>query len=56
MTSITNEQIMIVQNKNDEPLTVTEYKKTILKRIEDVKSGTAKTFTSEQVLNRILKK
>lgn len=36
--------------------TVSEYKKTIQDRIDDVKTGTSKTYSSEQVLKRILKK
>lgn len=37
-------------------LTVSEYKEIIQPRINDVRNGTAKTYTSEQVLNNILKR
>ncbi|OXB05169.1 hypothetical protein B0A81_15810 [Flavobacterium plurextorum] len=38
------------------PLTVSEYKEKIQNRIDAVKNGIAKTFTSEEVLNHILKR
>lgn len=36
--------------------TVSEYKKNIQSRIDDLRAGTAKTSSSEEVLNRILKR
>lgn len=50
------EEIIIGYATNGQPFTVLEYKKTMRNRIDDVRAGTAKTFSSEQVLNRILKR
>jgi antitoxin component YwqK of YwqJK toxin-antitoxin module len=41
---------------NGKPLTAIAYKKEIQSRIDDVMSGTAVTYTSSEVLNRISKK
>jgi metal-dependent hydrolase (beta-lactamase superfamily II) len=50
------EEIIVGYAPNGQSFTVLEYKKTIQNRIDDVRNGTAKTSTSEQVLNRILKR
>jgi metal-dependent hydrolase (beta-lactamase superfamily II) len=50
------EEIVVGYTSKGQPFTVSEYKKTIQNRIDDVRGGTAKTSTSEQVLNRILKR
>lgn len=50
------EEIVVGYTSKGQSFTVSEYKKTIQNRIDDVRSGAAKTSTSEQVLNRILKR
>lgn len=50
------EEIIVGYTPNGEAFTVSEYKEKLQLRINDVRNGTAKTSTSEQVLNRILKK
>jgi metal-dependent hydrolase (beta-lactamase superfamily II) len=50
------DEIVVGYSSNGQAFTVSEYKKTIQNRVDDVRAGTAKTSTSEQVLNRILKK
>lgn len=50
------EDIIVGYSPNGQAFTVSEYKKNMQSRINDVRNGTAKTSTSEQVLNRILKK
>lgn len=50
------DEIVVGYSSNGQAFTVSEYKKNIQNRIDDVRAGTAKTSTSEQVLNRILKK
>jgi len=49
------EEMIVGYTSNSQSFTVSEYKKNIQNRIDDVRAGTAKTSTSEQVLNRILK-
>ena len=50
------DEIVVGYSSNGQAFTVSEYKNNIQNRIDDVRAGTAKTSTSEQVLNRILKK
>jgi hypothetical protein len=50
------EEIIVGFASNGQPFTVFEYKKNLQNRIDDVRSGTSKTSSSEQVLNRILKR
>jgi metal-dependent hydrolase (beta-lactamase superfamily II) len=50
------EEIIVGYAPNGQAFTVSEYKEMLQPRINDVRNGTAKTSTSEQVLNRILKK
>ena len=50
------EEIIVGYTPNGQSFAVLEYKKKLQSRIDDVRSGTAKTSTSEQVLNRILKR
>lgn len=50
------DEIVVGYSSNGQVFTVSEYKKTIQNRIDDVRTGTAKISTSEQVLNRILKR
>ena len=50
------EQIIVGYAPNGQPFTVLEYKKNMQNRIDDVRNGTAKTSSSEQVLKRILKR
>lgn len=50
------EEIIVGYTPNGQAFSVSEYKENIQNRIEDVKDGTAKTYTSEQVLSHILKK
>lgn len=38
------------------PFSISEYKETIQTRIDDIKKGTAKTYTSAEVSKRILKR
>lgn len=50
------DEIVVGYASNGQAFTVSEYKKNIQNRIDDVRAGTAKTSTSEQILNRILKR
>ena len=50
------DEIIVGYSSNGQAINVLEYKKTIQNRIDDVKSGVAKTFTPEEVLKRILKR
>ncbi|MFH7015752.1 hypothetical protein [Flavobacterium sp. FlaQc-47] len=50
------EEIIVGYTLNGKAFSVYEYKENIQNRIDDVKEGTAKTYTSEQVLSSILKK
>lgn len=50
------DEIIVGYASNGQAINVSEYKKIIQNRIDGVRSGTAKTSTSEQVLNRILKR
>lgn len=49
-------EIIIGYTTKGIPLTVSEYKEILQPRINDVRNGTAETYTSEQVLNNILKR
>jgi metal-dependent hydrolase (beta-lactamase superfamily II) len=48
--------IIVGYTPDGNAFTVSEYKKNMQSRINDVRDGTAKTSTSEEVLNRILKR
>jgi hypothetical protein len=50
------DEIIVGYAPNGQAFSVAEYKENIQNRIDDVKGGRAKTSTSEQVLNHILKK
>lgn len=50
------DEIIVGYTPNGQAFSVSEYKEDIQNRINDVKNGTAKTLSSEQVLNHILKK
>lgn len=50
------DEIVVGYTSSGQSFTVSEYKKTIQNRIDDVRAGTAKTSTSEQVLKHILKR
>lgn len=50
------DEIIVGYTPNGEVISVSEYKEKIQSRIDDVKDGIAKTSTSEQVLNHILKR
>ena len=50
------DEIIVGYTPNGQAFSVSEYKENIQNRIDDVKDGTAKTSTSEQVLNHILKR
>lgn len=50
------DEIIVGYTPSGQAFTVSEYKETIQNRIDDVRAGTAKTSSSEQVLNRILKR
>ncbi|MBQ0910034.1 hypothetical protein KBJ98_15080 [Flavobacterium sp. F-328] len=50
------DEIVVGYTSSGQSFTVSEYKKNIQNRIDDVRAGTAKTSTSEQVLNRVLKR
>lgn len=50
------DEIIVGYTPNGQAFTVSEYKENIQNRIDDVKGGTAKTSTSKQVLNHILKR
>ncbi|WP_166924961.1 DUF2683 family protein [Flavobacterium poyangense] len=50
------DEIIVGYAPNGQAFSVSEYKEDIQNRINDVKNGTAKTLSSEQVLNHILKK
>ena len=50
------EELIVVYTVKGIPLTVSEYKEILQSRINDVRNGTAKTYTSEEVLNNILKR
>lgn len=50
------DEIIVGYTPNGEAISVSEYKEKIQSRIDDVKDGIAKTSTSEQVLNHILKR
>lgn len=51
-----DENLVVGYTPNGETFTAVEYKKEMQSRIDDVMSGTAVTYTSSEVLNRILKK
>ncbi|WP_264524165.1 DUF2683 family protein [Flavobacterium sp. N502536] len=50
------DEIIAGYTPNGKAFSVSEYKENIQNRIDDVKDGTAKTFTSEEVLNHIIKR
>jgi len=50
------EEIVVGYDANGKPFTVSEHKKNIQQRIDDVRNGKAKIYSPEQVLNKILKK
>jgi hypothetical protein len=50
------DEIIVGYTPNGQAFSISEYKENIQNRIDDVKDGTAKTSTSEQVLSHILKK
>lgn len=50
------DDIIVGYTPDGTAFTVSEYKKKMQNRIDDVRAGTAKTSTSEEVLNRILKR
>jgi metal-dependent hydrolase (beta-lactamase superfamily II) len=67
LKSLAKEMGVLFETKNEEDMivgyapdgtsfSVSEYKKNIQNRIDDVRAGTAKTSTSEEVLSRILKR
>jgi hypothetical protein len=41
---------------NGQSFTASEYKKILQSRINDIRNGTAETYTSEEVLNHIIKR
>jgi hypothetical protein len=50
------DEIIVGYTPNGQAFSVSEYKENMQNRIDAVKDGTAKTATSEQVLNHILKR
>lgn len=50
------EEIIVGYTAKGIPLTVSEYKEILQPRINDVRNGTAETYTPEQVLKSILNK
>lgn len=50
------DEIIVGYTPNGQGFSVSEYKEKIQNRIDAVKDGTAKTFTSEEVLNHIIKR
>lgn len=50
------DEIIVGYTPNGQAFSVPEYKKNIQNRIDNVKDGTAKTSTSDEVLNHILKR
>jgi metal-dependent hydrolase (beta-lactamase superfamily II) len=50
------EEIIVGYTAKGIPLTVSEYKEILQPRINDVRNGTAETYTPEQVLKSVLNK
>ena len=53
---ISIDEDIIGYSAKGKPFTISEYKETIQTRINDLKNGTAKTYTSAEVSKRILKR